>query len=282
MSRKTVMVGLCVMQVLFWLTPIFAQVPDTLWTRTYGGTAADYGRSIQQCLDGGYVVAGWTRSFGAGCEDVYIMKTNASGDTMWTKTYGGGLYDYGHSIKQTTDGGYVIVGETYSFAPGGYCDVYLIRTNINGDSLWARTYGGALWDVGSSVQQTHDGGYVIAGYTATSFVAGGTDVYFLKIDSNGDTVWTKNYGGDQTDLAHCVQQCYDDGYIIAGATASFGAGGLDVYLIRTDYNGDTLWTRTYGGAIEDYAYSVQQTSDSGYILAGWTESYVRDWKICIY
>jgi len=242
---------------------------DTLWTKTYGGTSEDYGQSVQQTSDGGYVIAGYTNSFGAGSFDVYLIKTNASGDTLWTKTYGGAYGDVGWSVQQTTDGGYVIAG--FKGTNPNY-DVYLIKTNASGDTLWTRNYGGPGCEDGYSVQQTTDGGYIVVGQTP-SFGAGSFDVYLIKTNASGDTLWTRTYGGTNGDGGQSVQQTSDGGYIIVGYTWSFGAGGDDFYLIKTNASGDTLWTRTYGGLNDDWANSVQQTSDGGYIIAGWTSSF---------
>ncbi len=244
---------------------------DTLWTKNYGGTSYDDGYSVQQTSDNGYIIAGVTNSFGAGYNDVYLIKTNESGDTLWTKTYGGTDHDRGFSVQQTLDGGYIIAGYTESFGAGIY-DVYLIKTNANGDTIWTKTYGGIDSDIGRAVQQTSDNGYIIAGYTS-SFGAGLTDVYLIKTNESGDTLWTKTYGGTDNDWGFSVQQTSDNGYIIVGKTSSFGAGSWDVYLIKTNENGDTLWTKTYGSTDNDYGYSVQQTTDNGYIIAGNTYSF---------
>jgi len=244
---------------------------DTLWTKTYGGGNDDYGKSVQLTSDGGYIIAGRTESFGTGGSDVYLIKADSSGDTLWTKTYGGASHDYGWSVQLTSDGGYIITGYTYSFGAGSD-DVYLIKTDSSGDTLWTKTYGGTNGDYGFSVQQTSDGGYIIAGYTY-SLGAGGSDVYLIKADSSGDTLWTKTYGGEDTDYGYSVQQTSDGSYIITGSTWSFGTGYNDVYLIKADSSGDTLWTKTYGGEDTDYGYSVQQTSDGSYIIAGETKSF---------
>jgi hypothetical protein len=179
----------------------------------------------------GYIIAGYTNSFGAGNSDVYLIKTNSAGDTLWTRTYGGGEDDVGYSVQQTTDGGYVIAGYTNSFGAGN-SDVYLIKTDASGDTLWTRTYGSNNNDYGYSVQQTEDGGYVIAGYTRFY-----SDVYLIKTDSLGGTLWTRTYGGVDNDYGYSVQQTTDVGYVIVGLTESFGAGYSDVYLIKTDPDG---------------------------------------------
>ncbi|MFH1011557.1 MAG: T9SS type A sorting domain-containing protein [bacterium] len=250
----------------------FAQPnPDTLWTHTYGGSSRDEANSVQQTTDGGYIAAGYTSSFGAGTSDFYLVKTNSYGEPLWTRTYGGSSRDEANSVQQTTDGGYIVAGYTRSCG-AGEADFYLVTTNYPSDTLWTRTYGGSSFDEARSVQQTTDSGYIMAGYT-TSFGAGGRDFYLVKTNSFGDTLWTRTYGGSSEDWANSAQQTADGGYIVAGYTYSFGAGYTDFYLVKTNPLGDTLWTRTYEGSYNDRAFSVQQTADGGYIVAGETESF---------
>jgi len=189
---------------------------------------------------------------------------------QWEKTFGGSGEEYGYSVRQTADGGYIIAGSTGSFGVGD--DVYLIKTDPNGNSQWQKAFGGSNDDQGWSVQQTSDGGYIIAGMTS-SFDAGFHDVYLIKTDPNGNTQWEKTFGGSNYDFGFSVQKTSDGGYIIVGETSSFGAGSCDVYLIKTDPNGNLLWQKTFGGSDWDAGYSVQQTTDGGYIIAGTTESF---------
>jgi len=240
----------------------YAQGPDTLWTKTFGGVADDYGYSVQQTTDEGYIIAGCTYSFGVGEGDVWFIKTDDSGDTLWTKTYGGSSYDYAYTVQQTTDEGYIMTGMT------DY-DVWLIKTNASGDTLWTKTFGSVNIDAGNCVQQTSDGGYIITGYTYHL----GPDVWLLKTNASGDTTWTKTFGGNDVDNGISVQQTADSGYIITGSTRSFGAGEGDVWFIKTNASGDTLWTKTFGGSAADWGMSVQQTADGGYIISGGTESF---------
>ncbi|MCH8903446.1 MAG: gliding motility-associated C-terminal domain-containing protein [Bacteroidetes bacterium] len=238
--------------------------------KTFGDNAADEAFAVEQTTDGGYIIGGFTYSFGVGVGDFYLIKTDTEGDTIWTKTYGGISLDEAFSIHQTFDGGYIMAGRTVSFGLGS---IYLVKTHANGSIMWSRTYGNfAAGSYGYSVRQTTDTGYIVAGWTA-SFGAGGIDVYLVKTDVNGDMAWTRTFGGPGADRGYCVRQTNDGGYIVAGSTGSFGAGKDDVYLIKTDINGDTLWTRTYGGIDDDLAASVQQTSDGGYILSGHTRSF---------
>jgi hypothetical protein len=248
-------------------SPLPAQIT---FQRTYGGAGDDEAPSVRQTADGGYIVAGFTDSYGAGSNDVYLVKTDAAGYAAWTKTYGGSDYDVGTSVAQTADSGYLVTGYSSSLGAGNY-DEYVIRTNARGDTLWTRALGGSGDDRGFSVQQTADGGCVVAGLTM-SFGAGEGDVYLTRFAQNGDTVWTRTYGGADDDEGFSVQQVADGGFIVAGCTRSFGAGSYDVYLIRTDANGDSLWTRTYGTTHGDGGCAVQQTTDGGFIIAGWTLS----------
>jgi hypothetical protein len=241
------------------------------WSKTYGGSSYDWGYSVAQTSDGGYIISGATQSFGSGLIDVYLIKTDASGDTNWTRTYGGLHMDSGESVIQTFDDGYIIVGWTDSYSIG-LSDVYLIKTDSIGDTLWTKTYGDSLSEWASSVIQNSDGGYTIAGVTY-SFGAGLEDVYLLRTNSSGDTAWSRTYGSSGYDWGLSVIRATDGGYVIAGWTDSFGAGFYDVYLIKVDFGGDTVWTRTYGGSGYDEARSISKSFDEGYIVAGQTRSY---------
>ena len=238
------------------------------WSKTFGGTDGDCGHSVQQTTDGGYIITGYTSSFGTGRGDLYLIKTDASGNLQWNKTFGGSGYDYGESVQQTTDGGYIIAGHAWSFG-ADYSDLYLIKTDASGNLQWNKTFERSF---GYSVQQTFDGGYIVAG-SAFPFGVDSDDVYIIKTDENGNLQWSKTFGGLYSDHGHSIQQTTDGGYIIAGYTYSFGTGGGDVYLIKTDENGNLQWSKTFGGTDGDWGWSVQQTSDGGYIIAGWTKSF---------
>jgi hypothetical protein len=206
-------------------------MPDgnKLWEKTFGGSGLDWGSSVQQTRDGGFILVGTTTSFGAG--DVWLIKTDANGNKQWEKTFGGSNVDSGWSVQQTSDGGFIIVGNTASFG-ARWGDVWLIKTDADGNKLWDRTFGGSDWDWGFSVQQTSDGGFILVGET-TSFGAGEADVWLIKTDADGNKLWDRTFGGSDWDWGFSVQQTSDGGFIIVGATRSFGAGDYDVLLIKS-------------------------------------------------
>jgi len=247
--------------------PTPPQLPGAKWGKTFGGSEEDQAFSVQQTSDGGYIVAGYTLSFGAGGADVYLIKTDSEGNESWSKTFGGAEADGGYSVQQTTDGGYIIAGYTESFGAGNK-DVYLIKTDSQGSEVWSRTFGGADVDLANAVQQTTDGGYILAGVTVSFSSDQFGDVYLIKTDSEGSEEWSRTFGGGDYDIATSVQQTSDNGYIVGGNTESFGTDTRKAYLIKTDNEGNEVWSKTYGETERDRAQSVQQTRDGGYIMAG--------------
>lgn len=236
------------------------------WMKTYGGTGIDRAYDVEQTTDGGYIITGETYSFGAGWVNAYLVRTDSNGDTLWTQVYGGNGIEESYSVGLTSDGGFILTGATNSFGAGDY-DVYLIRTDKDGEILWTNAFGGTGSEEGYAVQQTSDGGYIVTGYT-TSFGMGGHDMYLLKTDAKGNELWAKTFGGRTDDHSMSVLQTKDGGYTIAGYTNSFGSGGVDVYLVHTDENGERMWSRTYGKSSDDYGKCVKATSDGGYVIAG--------------
>ena len=236
-----------------------------------GGPSTDQAISAEVTTDGGYIIVGWTKSFGAGDWDIYLVKTNSTGTIEWSKTYGGPGEEVDCFVHQTYDGGYIITARTTSFNVAS-ADVYLIKTNVTGDIIWTKTVGGSSWDEGHSNFQTQDSGYVHVGFTQ-SFGAGNHECYLIRSDKNGSTLWTKSFGGAGVDNGHLVIQAIDGGYIFLGETNSFGAGGFDYYLVKTDTSGNFEWSKTYGGAGDDHGWDIKVTNDSCYILAGYTNSF---------
>lgn len=238
------------------------QYGDTIWTKRYGGYFWDEAYSVAQTSDGGYILVGSTDGFGAGQHDIYIVKTDSLGSLQWSKTYGGTNEEYGYYGQQTSDGGYIICGF------GGIISMYIIKTDMLGNIVWSNTYNGTYDSGGRCIIETSDGGYAATGFTTAS--TGDGDILLLKMDSNGNTVWCKSYGGTGFDMGSFIQQTSDGGYIITGQTESFGQGADDIYLIKTNSNGNLLWSKVYGDTYYDKGYSVKQTNEGGYIICGST------------
>jgi hypothetical protein len=238
---------------------------DTLWTRTFGRNGFELGASVQETEDGGYVICGSTMPTGSAQQDVFLVKTDANGDTLWTRSYGEfGWCEQGYSVRQTSEGGYIIAGRCAP--PYQYDWVYLIKTDDLGIEQWHRFFScfSQTWQWAHSVCETRDGGYVVVGQAMNA--AAQYDVLLFRTDINGDTVWAKifNIGGD--DIGYSVEETSDQGYIVTGSSS----GQQDaLFLMKTDYRGDSLWTlrfRLDNGTLQ--GRSVQQTSDGGYVVAG--------------
>jgi len=253
------------------------------WEKTFDKTGGDEGYSVQQTTDGGFIICGTIGVTVGGMgfsADVYLIKTDSQGDTIWTKTFGNidvstfAENQYGNSVQQTADGGYIICGKYYG-PETYYGAVYLIKTDGNGIEQWSQTIGGDFVGPsgdaeGFSVIQTIDGGYVITGRIFSNLPGSSGDIYLIKTDFQGDTIWTKSFGGVDDDCGYSVQQTTDGGYIVAGSVYSeITSLTKDIYLIKTDTQGDTTWTKKIGDpGRTDEGYSVQQTADGGYIICG--------------
>lgn len=209
-----------------------------LWVKEIGGDSMDIANAIIQTADGGYAVCGATSSYGNGMLDLYVVKLSSQGNIQWAKAYGTVNDDYGYDIKQVADGGYVMTGFTWDADPNGNStrDVYLIRTDGNGNMLWSRAYGGSKGDEGRKLIVDADSGFAIIGYTR-SYGAGDWDAYLIRTDDDGSVIWGNTYGGSDPDQGLSIQETSDNGYIFTGYTESFGAGQKDVYLVKTNSMG---------------------------------------------
>jgi len=245
--------------------------PDTEWEQTYGDSDGEYANSVDQTADGGYIVAGTKYSYGAGYSDFYLVKTDASGNMEWEQTYGGSDWEYARAVQQTADGGYIMAGYTMSYAAVN-ADFYVIKADASGNMEWEQTYGENNENLGYAVQQTADGGYIVAGQTA-NYSENWYGVSLVKTDASGNMEWGNTYNGSDYDDAYSVAQTADGGYIIGGVTWSYGAGEGDFYVIKADASGNMEWQKTVGGIEDEYAWAIEQTTDDGYIVAGETWSY---------
>ncbi len=240
--------------------------------KTFGGPEAEYGWNIKKARGGGYIIAAATSSFSRGPKDAYLIKTDEKGGLEWTRTYGEEGSEDCVDVIRARKGGYLLVGSTTSFGYGE-SDVYVVKTDGAGMFDWDATYGGDDYDAAYSVIKTNDGCCVIAGYSS-SFSGMNSDAYVIKIDGEGGPVWDKTFGRYGWDVFYSVENASGSGYIAAGYTGSKGAGKTDIYVIRMDSSGNSLWEKTYGGMRDDMGICVKRTGSSGYIIAAKTMSYV--------
>jgi len=247
------------------------------WARIYGGESGDYANSIQQTSDGGLIVAGYTWSFSDSKGDFWLLKLTSSGDIEWEKTYGGSEAQYSsdiaYSIQQTSDGGYIVAGSNESFNADPYdrwADFWVLKLTSSGDIDWQKTYGGDYGDTAYSIQQTSDGGYIVAGELMSTGVGHLTDLWILKLSPGGGIEWQHKYSRSDWDYAYSIQQTSDGGYIVAGHTSSSGTGGGGFWILKLYSTGDIEWQRSYGATGYEVASSIRQTNNGGYIAAGLT------------
>jgi len=236
-----------------------------IWQKTYDRSASDWSADIQQTTDGGFAVVAKTDNV------IWMLKLDSDGTVDWEKTYGGSAYCYyGTSFQQTTDGGYVMAGY---ITPEIYqdCDTFVLKLDSSGNIEWQKKYGLSHSNSPRSIQQTADGGFIVGGDD------GQGDAWIFKLDSYGNVEWEKKYDGCY--LGSCledvseIQQTTDGGYIVAGETSSFGAGGSDVWVLKLNSAGGIIWQKTLGGSEWDRTSSVRETTDGGYIVAGTTPSF---------
>ena len=249
------------------------------WAKTYGGSEGDSAYSTQQTIDGGFIVAGTTYSFGVGLSDIWMLKLDSGGNIVWQKTYGGFKGDSARSVQQTTDGGYILAGvigyppppgmtpiskdETTSSCSG----IWVLKLTENGNVSWQNCYGMTEGDKPTAINQTSDGGYILVGNTHYS---SSTNIWVLKLDSSGDIIWQKTYVGSIIDNSTTIHQTMEGGYIIAGETLSFGDVDDCFWVLKLDKSGNVSWQKIYKVSVFGLVLScsIQQTADGGYILAG--------------
>jgi hypothetical protein len=237
------------------------------FSRVYGGNSYDTGAEVIQTPDDGYLIAGTTGSFGVESGQILLTKTDPEGYVEWRRFYGNVNSDQATSMQTSSDGNLIIAGNTET-ADSSY-QMYALKMTFNGDTIWTRNYGGADWDFCRQVVALPDGGFALFGQTYTS---GDADFSLIRINSDGEQLWTKTYGGSLEESGESIALATDGGFYLAGHTKSFGEGMNDMYVVRTDANGDAIWTETFGGPLEDVCYSVAETIDLGYVLAGGTEN----------
>jgi len=247
----------------------------TIWQKTFGGIDYDEGFDVSITTDNGYIITGFTHSFGNAGGDVWLIKTDQDGNEIWNKTFGGKNFEKGYSVQQTTNGGFILSGGTYSFNSIKE-NVWLIKTDQDGNEIWNKTFGGSRCDESRSVQQTIDGGFILTGFTY-SLSNHGEHAWLIKTDENGNEEWNKTFGGNKNDVGFDVKQTFDKGYIITGFTQTYSENINDVWLIKTDENGNEEWNKTYVGNERSRGYSAEQTTDGGYIIVGYNRFHKTKW-----
>lgn len=276
----------------FWIVKLNA-LGIIEWQKSLGGSYSDMANSIQQTSDGGYIVAGESNSINGdvtgnhGNADYWIVKLDPSGNIQWQKSLGGSNRDAANSIKQTSDGGYIVAGESSSnngdvTGNHGNFDFWIVKLDPSGSIQWQKSLGGSLYDGANSIQQTSDGGYIVAGGASSSNGDvtnnhGNTDFWIVKLDASGTIQWERSLIGNLADTAQSIHQI-EGGYIVTGPSNSQNSEvptnfGISNYCVaKLDSNGNTVWQKYFGGSNNDYPFSTQQTTDGGYIVAGGSQS----------
>jgi len=273
-SRKLILsfIAVLVLSSLSFVVPVEAD--SVMWSQTYGGTSYDQASSLVETSDGGYAIAGFTHSFGAGKSDFWLIKTDEYGYMEWNRTYGGPDYEWAESLVEVSDGGYAIAGDTESFG-AGKSDFWLIKTDAYGNMEWNQTYGGPEHELFTSLVITSDGGYALAGITTT---AAPWASWLVKTDAYGNMEWNRTYGGTELDSVYSLVEASDGGYALAGTKFYLDAGesATDLWLLKTDAFGNMEWNQTYvvpslvDSAFSQAPGSLVATSDGGYAITGVT------------
>ncbi|MFH2111222.1 MAG: CARDB domain-containing protein [Candidatus Bathyarchaeota archaeon] len=242
---------------------------DIEWSQVYGDVKDDDAYDVVQTSDGGYLVAGGTKSYGAGLTDLWVMRTDGQGELLWEKILGGAKDDVAYSITSLAGGDYLLAGSTASYGSGS-SDVWVLKINDEGEVLWNITLGGPKNDIGREIITTADDGFIIVGDTS-SYGAGWSDVWLIKMNADGSVSWNQTYGGSANDSGRSVKET-SEGYVIAGNSDSFGSNLVEGYIVKADAEGNLVWEKTFGGSSDDYAESVELLADEGYLVTGYTTS----------
>jgi len=277
----------------YWVVKV-SSIGDIQWEKCLGGSDYDAATTIQQTTDGGYIVAGYTYSTDGdvtgnhGNGDFWVVKLSSNGAIQWQKCLGGSNFDYANSIRQTTDGGYIVAGYTFSTdgdvsGNHGNGDFWVVKLSSNGAIQWQKCFGGSNSDYARDIQKTLDGGYLVVGYTYSnngdvSGNHGDADYWVVKLSCSGTLQWQKCLGGGSTDWSNSAFQTTDSGYIVAGGTYSTDGdvrgnhGSSDYWVVKLSNNGNIQWQRCFGGKNDEWVTSIHQISSGGYIVGGGTYS----------
>lgn len=249
---------------------------NSQWSKSFSGASDDGGTWVEQTSDGGFIITGATVT-GTGSSEVILLKTASDGTVQWAKTYGGPDHDNGVCVQQTSEGGYIVIGTTYSFGAGPqfYSDIYILKTDSCGTLQWSKTYGNMdCNDAGSSILQTDDGGFIITGIAQRTDNNNRNSIGLIKIMQNGNLQWAKRfYGiGNYSYLGSSIKQCADKGYILTGIAQDNPGDNDNIAIVKTDSNGYLQWSKTFGDSGHIYGYGIELTNDNGFIISGFRRS----------
>ncbi|MEO0141407.1 MAG: hypothetical protein ABIM88_07680 [candidate division WOR-3 bacterium] len=247
-------------------------IGNIVWAKAYGGPGNDLGYSVAEMPDGGLAIVGETRSFGSGGLDILVIRTDPTGNILWARTYGGPLDDQAQSVIVTADSGFAITGISRSYGAGNG-DCILLRLNSNGALSWARAYGGSGLDLGASIIESSDGGFLVAGYAFVGGLDEQADIMVIKTNSSGGVSWARLYGGPSSDYARGASETSSGDFIVAGSTYSFGSGEYDFMVMKINPSGSIIWARSFGDLDMDYAQGVVSTPEGGCVVVGQTQNY---------
>jgi hypothetical protein len=242
------------------------------WENTFGGQNDDRIFSVIMAENGDFAAAGYTSSFGAGNNDFYLIRTDPNGNLKYAKTFGGKGRDEAYSIVETPDGGFLLAGLSDSFKKRDIYDIYLVRTDSEGNSLWTRAIGGKRSDQAACVIDSKDNGFIVAG-TTSSFGVKNNNIIMIKVDGRGNTLWMKTYGGPDDDSCSGVIKLSSGNYALIGTSTSGQKKDSDILLLETDSMGNSLWSKTFGGPGVDQGVTVRECNDGSMVIGATSESY---------
>ncbi|MBU1701821.1 MAG: T9SS type A sorting domain-containing protein [Candidatus Eisenbacteria bacterium] len=249
---------------------------NVLWSKTYGGEGDEEGRAVCETGDGHLIISGWTESFGAGQKDLYFLKADSAGDTLWTKTFGGEGLDWGTAVCETSDGAYG-VGGTIGTTASNNLDLYLLKIHADGTLLWEKNLassGEIDADFGTGIWPTENGGIVITGYGNDHTLNDAEDIWLIHVDGDGNELWSHRYGepGNYYDYGCAVSRTSDDGFLICGVTKEPITQKNDLYLVKTDADGNKLWSQVIENSGSQWGSSIAALTGDTFAIAGHTEA----------
>ncbi|MBI4648957.1 MAG: T9SS type A sorting domain-containing protein [Bacteroidia bacterium] len=285
--------------IMIYCNSILSQDISIEWQKNYGGSESDRSPIIRATFDGGFIIGAtsssqdYDLSVNNGMDDYWIVKLDSLGTIEWQKSFGGPWDDICRDIIQTNDSCYIIAGSSVTYIDTiHYWDgnIWIIKLDYNGSFIWQKTFGGSSSDTPMQIIQTSDNNFIIVGGTSSSdgdvtYSHGDTDFWVIKIDTSGQLIWEKTYGGSQNDFAYSVTETNDSNYVICGRTNSCDGdidnsnGSTDIWIIKIDSARNIIWRKTYGGTYTDIPYSIITNENDEFFLTGYSNSNDHDFSI---